>query len=1001
MKLATSTSWARLGERVRIDAQHQRLWRDGLEVRLRPKAWQALSYLLQRPGELVTGTAMLEALWPEQEVSAKTLANLLIELRAALGDDNDAPQHLLTVHRRGYRLVLQPPTFAQADQQPPSAGAEPASVGARQQPAQDAAAAVIRPAQPRPDAGLALAANMAPLASPATWVGREAELNTLNGWFHAAVHGQRGLGLVAGDPGVGKSALLDRFVARVGLTRAVTARGACTEQATAREPFAPVLALLSDLCSGPLAGQASSALRRCAPSWLLQLPWLVQPHEVAELRKSLAGMGQGRMLREFAALLQALTEHTPLVLVIEDLHWADAATIDLLHLLATDRTPANLLLLASYQQMLAEQTGHPVMTLAARVVAQNPAAELRLAPLRADDIQHWIQQRFGDAELARRLRPWAERQSMGIPLYLRAALHHLVDTGMVAWQSGAWQLVEEPELQRLAEPLRRLLASRFNRLAPDARQLLEAASVVGMQVPVPLLAAVLARDPQGLEQDCSSLTREGEFVRAGKPMLWPDGTRGGTLHFVHDIYRRALYDGVSPGLRQLLYRRLAQRLEAGWGDQVARVAGHLASAYARAAMPEATARVLEMTAHVAVQRLAYVPTIEALQACLQQLTQAPTSPERDTTELRVQLMLANMCLHHHGVTDPRTLAGFERAIGLAQDLGAVREQLRGQLGAILGYTASFQPQKLAALVHDTVALAETRQPTLAAAAHHYSGIALVLSGELPLALWHQERALALTPDPLLPMYIDVPSGAMVHRGRTLVWMGQLSEGQASIEAGVARSRAVGIPGDLLQKLFWAGDTFRTLGLPRGAALLEEARDKAEAYDMPGMHAAASMGLICTRPPAERDTALIEALAPAYCRTGDHLAVLTVSMALTEAYLAQGRVAAAQQAWAKGRAITPAGTVFEPEVLRLQGELITAAGQPPDEAEATWRTGLALARSHQAGFYALRCANALHRSMARRRRAAESRPLLVEALASVAPSDTCPDQQAARRMLAAA
>jgi hypothetical protein len=328
--------------------------------------------------------------------------------------------------------------------------------------------------------------------------------------------------------------------------------------------------------------------------------------------------------------------------------------------------------------------------------------------------------------------------------------------------------------------------------------------------------------------------------------------------------------------------------------------------------------------------------------------------------------------------------------------------VRAQLGAILGYTASFQPAKLTDLAPDTVALARERQPTLAAAAHHYAGIALVLTGELPLALWHQERSLELTPDPLLPIYIDVPSGAMVHRGRTLCWMGRIVEGQASMEAGVARSREVGIPGDLLQKLFWTGDAFRILGSPRAAELLAEARDKAEHYDMPGMHAAASVGLACARPPAERDTALIESLAPAYCRTGDVLAQVTVSLALTEAHLAQGRVAAARMAWAKGRAMLPERTMLDPELRRLQGELVMAAGGPLEEAEAHWRAGLALSTDHQSVLYGLRCAIALHSAVAaQRRRQAETRSLLAQALAEVDPCDTCPDQQLARRLLSAA
>ncbi|MBL8331424.1 MAG: AAA family ATPase [Rubrivivax sp.] len=1003
-----------LGMRVRIDAEHQRLWRDGQIVDMRPKAWQALCYLLQRPGQLIPGQDLLEALWPDQEVSSKTLTNLMGELRTALGDDSTPPQHLQTLHRRGYRLLLQPASgsgpaadlLSKVDGPAArSEGADSALGGAGRAPALHDRPGLhtALPGAPTRVNGLSRPGGSATvpaerLVRPA-WAGRDKELLTLTDLLRSALAGHRQMALVAADPGVGKTALLDRLIAESGSTRAVAARGACLELASAREPFAPVLALLAELCSGPLAGQTSAALRRCAPTWLVQLPWLVPAQELPGLRKSLAGMGQGRMLREFSALLRALTEHTPLVLVLEDLHWADEATIDLLQQLAGERTPASLLLLASYQPLLAAHTGHPVAAFANRLVAHDPAAELRLQPLKPEAIESCIAQRLGCPALARQLAPWAERQSMGIPLYLGAALHHLIDTAVLAWECGRWQLIEPPPQHGLAEPLRRLIAARFARLDGPSRELLDAASVVGMQVPVQLLAAVLQRDPVAVEQACSALARQGEFVRAGLPAQWPDGSRGGLLQFTHDIYRRALYEGLSPGLRQVLYRRLAERLEAGWGDQVARVAGQLASAYARAAMPEATARVLEMTAHLAAQRLSYAATIDDLNDCLHELARTPASAKRDATELRVQLMLGNMSLHHHGVTDPRTLAAFERARQLARQMGAQREQIRAQLGAIIGYSASFRPADCLTLAQETVVLAEAGQPSLRAVAHHYAGLALVLVGRLPQALWHQDRSLSLTPDPLVPLFMDVPASALVHRGRNLCWMGRTEEGLASIEAGIARSREVNIPADLVLKLYWAGDLLRLLGQPRAEALLAEAQERAELYDLPGLRAAARVGLACCRPPAERDTALIEALAPAYCRPGDHLATLMVSLALTEAHLAQARVAQAQAAWARGRAVTPADTLFDTEVLRLQGALVQAVGGPPEEAESLWRAGLALAQGHHASLYALRCATDACRSLMGRGRDAEGRALLEGVMSGVERSDRCLDQQAARRLLA--
>ena len=941
--LAPPTALVPLSARVRVDLTHQRVWLDGVAISLRPKAWQALAYLLRRPGELVTMDEMLDALWPRQEISAKTMANLVSELRAALGDDQAPAQLLQTVHRRGYRL------------QPFGSGAPPAAKpGTRTGTATgtatststgtttDSAASPCPP--PRRQPGL---------------VGRQAELARLELTLRRSAEGQRQLALVAGDPGLGKTALLDHFIRQVAGTAAVACRGACLEQRSEREPFAPVLALLADLCSGPLAGQASAALRRCAPTWLAQMPWLVQPHELPELRKSLAGMGIGRMLREFGALLQALCTHTPLVLVLEDLHWADAATIDLLQQLATDRSPARLMLVASYQPALAAINQHPVTALAQRLPAQGQASLLALKALSPDELGLFIATRFDDPALAAPLLAWAQQQTMGIPLYLEAALNHLQDSGALAWQQGRWQLLAPPSVDALAEPLRPLITAGFDRLDSATRQLLEAASVVGMQVPVQLLAAALQQDPALVEQACNALARQDHYLRAQPPAQWPDGSSAGVYALVHDIYRRALYDGIAPALRQALHRRVAERLEAGWAGQVPQVAGQLASAYARAAMPDATARVLEMTAHLSAQRFAYAATIDALQACLQQLAQTPDTPERTATDIRVNLMLGNVALNHQGVGGALVLPAFERAQNLARQTGATRELIRAQLGATVSLVGSFHPQPARQLAQDTLALAQAWQPTLAAVAHHYAGMAVAIAGDLQAASHHQQAALGLQPDPLVPMFFEVHSSAQLHLGRLQCFCGQAEQGLPQVDAGLARARELSTPADLTHKLYWAGDTHRLLGLTeRAHALLTEALDRADTHDQPGPLAASRMGLAALPAPAQRDIAQLQALAAAYCRPGDHHAALMTSLILTETHLAQGRPEAALAAWSAGRAVTPPGALFDPELYRLHGCLMASGLGSARQAEASWQAGLAIARQQGALLFAQRCASNL-------------------------------------------
>ena len=932
-------------QRLRLDLVQQQLWRNGRPVALRPKAWQALTFLAQRPGELVRSDELLDALWPGQDVSAKTMANLIGELRIALGDEQAPPQLLQTVHRRGYRL--QPLPGAAGDAAAPTPAV--ASV----------VAAAPVPLQPR-------------------LVGRQAELARLHQLLGQAGGGQRQLVLLAGDAGVGKTALLDQFAAGLADTAVLACRGACLEQRSEHEPFAPVLGLLSELCSGALAGQAGAALRRCAPTWLAQLPWLVQPHEIEGLRTNLAGMGTGRMLREFGALLHALCSHTPLVLLFEDLQWADPATIDLLLALAADRTPARVMVVASYQPALARLGGHPVADLAARLTSQGQATLLALQPLDTAEVGQVIAGRFGNPALAGVLQHWAQRQSSGNPLYLHAALNHLVACGALVWQQDSWQLQALPCAETLAGPVRPLISAGFARLAPATRSLLEAASVVGMQVAVPLLAAALEQDPAEVEQACNLLARQGQYLLSGAVAHWPDGSSAGTYSFSHDIYRRALYDGLAPAQRQALHRRVALRLEAGWAGHLAPVAGQLAAAYSRAAMPEATARVLEMTAHLSAQRFAWGEAIAALQGCLEQLDQMPDAAEHASIQLRVNLMLANISLNHQGLGGPLALPAFERACSIARRSGAVHELIRAQLGATIAHAACFRPQQALQLGLDTVALAEAHAPMLLMAAHHYTGMAQAINGDLPAARHHQTLALGLQPEPLGPLSIELRSSVKLHLGITLCHMGEVERGLDLIDAGLARARRHSTPADLLHKLFWAGDACRMVADARAGALLQEVVEQAETFDLPGLRSAALIRLACLPPRDARDADQIERLFQEHARSGDAQAVLVVGISLAEAHLTQGRPGAARAAWARARAVVPAGALFDCDLLRLQAKLLDAEQAPADDVAASFRAGIEVARRQQAHLQGRRCAAAWSRWLQRQGRPHEAAVMQAEA-----------------------
>ncbi|MGH8069347.1 MAG: AAA family ATPase, partial [Candidatus Entotheonellia bacterium] len=252
----------------RLEPTRGRVWQGDQATTLRPRSLAMLRYLLEHPGRLVTKAELRQHVWAGTHVTDTVLRVCVQEIRAALGDAAAAPQYLETVGRQGYRLL----------------------VGG--------------------DLEILTALTPGPI------VGRQDEVEALERWFQRAAHGARQLVLVSGEAGVGKTTVVDVWLARLGAGRAVRmARGQCVEHYGAGEPYLPVLEALGQLSRGPGHQDVLATLRRYAPLWLVQLPGLLSETELERLQRQVQGATPSRMLRELAEALEVLTAESPLVLV--------------------------------------------------------------------------------------------------------------------------------------------------------------------------------------------------------------------------------------------------------------------------------------------------------------------------------------------------------------------------------------------------------------------------------------------------------------------------------------------------------------------------------------------------------------------------------------------------------------------------------------------------------------------------------------------------------------
>src|SRR5262249_30027124 len=178
------------------------------------------------------------------------------------------------------------------------------------------------------------------------------ELAQLQSWLDTATKSERQLVFISGEPGIGKTTLVEAFLTRLAneYTQELwLGRGQCTEHYGAGEAYLPVLEALGRLCRERGGERVITLLHQHAPTWLVQMPALLSATDLETLQRKTAGAARERMLREFAEALEVITQERLLVLVLEDLHWSDVSTLELLSMLARRHEDAQLLIIGIYR----------------------------------------------------------------------------------------------------------------------------------------------------------------------------------------------------------------------------------------------------------------------------------------------------------------------------------------------------------------------------------------------------------------------------------------------------------------------------------------------------------------------------------------------------------------------------------------------------------------------------------------------------------------------------
>jgi DNA-binding winged helix-turn-helix (wHTH) protein len=622
----------------RFDTANQCLWRGGEMIALTPKSFGVLQCLVAQPGQLITKDALLDAVWPDAAVTDASLKVCVQEIRRVLGDRVAEPRYIATVHGRGYRFIGELRTEV------PGLRTEP-------------------PASPL--------SPQSPVRSPV--VGRDDALATLRAALDRARAATRQVVFITGEAGIGKTTLVQAFLDRVAApTGARQMRGRCLEHFGAGEAYLPLLDALGRFTRA--APAAVAVLRERAPTWLAQMPWLLAEGEREVVQQEMLGGTPARMLREITEVLEALAGDTPLVLVLEDLHWSDPSTLDALALLAHRPEAARLLVLATYRPIDAILSGHPVKALKQRLAVERQSAELALGFLTPADVDAYLAARLGGGVPAG-LGEVLHRRTEGNPLFMVRVVDELLASRRLSSAAGGWTVGDglNAVAAGVPESVRLLVERQCMRLGAEDVELLEAAALARAEFPAAMVAAALDADPLTVERRCDDLARQAQWVVPGGVAELADGGVSGCYRFTHGLYRSVLAERVTATRRMRLHQRLGEWLERAAGE---RAAAEMALHFEQARDAVRALRYRRAAARNASARAAHREAIAELGRALPLVEQLP-EPARGAAQREI--------LEQRGVTSrargdvEAAVADFEGWAASARADGAVHDEVRALL----------------------------------------------------------------------------------------------------------------------------------------------------------------------------------------------------------------------------------------------------------------------------------------------------------------------------------
>jgi predicted ATPase len=625
--------------------------------------------------------------WPDTYVHPDNVKVLIGEIRRALGDDPARPQYIRSIVKRGY-IFIAPVLDAPVDL--PVRGALP------------------------------------------IFIGRDAEMDQLFAALDSAAESTRSVVFINGEAGIGKTSLCEAFLRAAGSRHSIRAAWAnCAKVSGPAEPYAPLVEILARLSRAVDDDSVKTVLAKHAPSWLPRLPQVAGESWPTSRSAPLAPAS--RMMREIVNALEALADDSIIVLWIEDMHWADPATIEIVNMLGQRPDPAKLIILATTRPPQATPSAGALRRTQSDLSVQPGATHIHLQPFTERDVEKYLEARFGKA-VSTHASAILYRATHGNPLFLTTAVDHLLRHGHITARDDGWriELSEDALDATIPASLATAVTQEIDELAPDERTAIAAASVIGVEFSLWMTAQAANTNELTLEPVLETLARRDRFITREGVIELANGMFSPLYRFKHGLVQEIVFDRSDSAVRSQAHLRAGLATERLFAGREQEAACDLACYFHGAGDHARAARYFRLAADNARKRYTPREATALLHGAVAHAARLP-SEERQRIEVPLLLELGQAQL----ATGDASLATdtFTRLVRRAEDEQRPDDRIRALLAlseAQSGISHS-ESVTLAHQIREAAALAT--DDTLAASAAISAGLT-----ELTFDQWSDDVA---------------------------------------------------------------------------------------------------------------------------------------------------------------------------------------------------------------------------------------------------------------------